>query len=53
MSDPQVKPLIEKAEELKAMNERLLEQGRKLKERADASIAESKKPFGEKGSELP
>lgn len=44
--DPEVKRLIQKAEELKVMSERLIEQGRKLKEHADRLIAESKKLTG-------
>ncbi|HEY1656955.1 MAG TPA: hypothetical protein VGG14_01305 [Candidatus Sulfotelmatobacter sp.] len=46
MNDPEVKRLIDKAEQLKAMSDRLLEQGRKLKKQADQLITESKKIVG-------
>lgn len=44
MTDPELKRLIDRAEKLKAMNARLLDQGRKLNEQTDKLITESKKP---------
>lgn len=42
MNDPEVKQLLDKAEELRAESEGPIEQARKLKEQGDALIAQSK-----------
>ena len=53
MTDPEIKELIDKAEQLNLMGDRLLEQGRKLKEQADKLIAESKGFLGKPKRKLP
>lgn len=46
MTDPEILRLLNKAQELKVMSERLIEWSRKLQEEADRLIAESKKNLG-------
>jgi hypothetical protein len=53
MSDAELRTLLAKAEEMKVMSERLIEQGRQLKEQADKLIAESKKLINKGRPKLP
>jgi hypothetical protein len=53
MSDREIRALLDRAEELKVMSERLIERGRKLKEEADKLIAESKKLTSKDRPKLP
>jgi hypothetical protein len=53
MSDPKLRALLAKAEEMKVMSERLIEQSRKLKEQADQLIADSKQLTSKDRRKLP